>query len=146
MFFTSPATAQLYIIFVVFILGFVLSIIGSVLRLIPTTTVIYVDVLRYIFALFPPFALGEGLNNLVFLTTLSIIELKGTNLYSPGDWKITGLNLTFLAWETVVYLGGVIAFEYLREMPLLQCKQKNDLPTDLSLRDDGKNALLLFSL
>ena len=62
-----------------FILGLVLSVVGEVLRLIPISRELYMDTLRYIFALFPPFCLGNGLYNLALLTTFSIIELKGTD-------------------------------------------------------------------
>ena len=112
--FVTPSGAQIIIIFMVFILGLILTIVGQILRFIPSTRDIYMNVIRYLFALFPPFCLGNGLTNLALLTTWSFLELKGGAQYSPGDWDITGMNLTFLAWETVVYLGLAIAYDYLR--------------------------------
>ena len=136
--FVTPSGAQIIIIFMVFILGLILTIVGQVLRLISTTRDIYMNVLRYIFALFPPFCLGDGLTNLALLSTYSIRELKGGATYDPGDWSITGMDLTFLGWETVVYLGLAIAYEYISEMPLLQgiAIGNAPMPTDLTLRDE----------
>ena len=112
--FVTPSGAQIIIIFMVFILGLILTIVGQVLRIISSTKDVYMNVIRYIFALFPPFCLGDGLTNLALLTTWSLLELKGGAQYNPGDWNITGMNLAFLGWETVVYLGLAIAYEYLR--------------------------------
>ena len=120
------------------VLGLVLSIVGEVLRLLPSTRDMYMGSLRYIFALFPPYCLGSGFSNLALLSTWSILELTGGAQYDPGDWNITGMNLTFLGWETVVYLVAAIAYEYISEMPLLQgmTNGKVEMPTDLSLRDE----------
>ena len=94
-FFTSPPAAQIFTIFLVFILGVVLSQLGSVMRLVNLcspvcTQALYMDYLRYIFALFPPFCLGEGLNTLALLQTFSAQELVPPAQYSALDWKITG--------------------------------------------------------
>ena len=152
--FKKPSTAQLCIIFIVFILGFVLSIIANVLRLIRyfspddqrsiDITNLYMSSLRYFFAIFPPFALGEGLNNMTLLEVFSFNELGADKLYDVGDWEITGMALTFMAWETVVYFAIAVGYEYLSEMPLFQCMSKKALTEDPSLRDDGK--IPLFSI
>ena len=118
----------------VFILGLILSIVGVVLRLISTTTDPYVNYIRYIFALFPPFAFGEALENLTLINVLSLNELGFGKVYEPLDWKISGMGLTFLAWETVVFLGATIAYEYLRELP---CTQQQQVASPAMLpRDD----------
>ena len=75
---TPDSGAQVILIFLMFILGVILSIVGQVLRLIPTTKDMYMKVLRYIFALFPPCCLGSGFTNLALRSTWSILELKGT--------------------------------------------------------------------
>ena len=48
------------------------------------------------------------------------------------------MDLAFLGWETVVYLGLAIAYEYISEMPLLQgfAIGNAPMPTDLTLRDE----------
>lgn len=132
--FTSPSSAQIFIIFLVFILGLILSIVGLVLRLIPTTTSLYLDHVRYIFAIFPPFALGEGLNNLAQIDNLSRLELGGTKKYSTLDWNMSGMALTFMAWETVIYLGAIIAYEYIIELPCTQQSASASLP---GMGDEG---------
>ena len=129
--FSTPSGAQIAMIFIVFILGLILSIVGFVLRTIPTTNKVYLRVIRYIFALFPPFAFGDGLQNLTLIDTLSIAELGSGKRYSPLDWNICGMNLTFLAWETVVYLGATILYEYVSQLPSLQSSMNSkELPPD----------------
>ena len=137
-FFSTPSGAQIGLIFLIFILGLILTIVGLVLRQIPETSRIYMRVVRYFFALFPPFALGDGLQSMALIEVLSFLELQGGDTYSPLDWNITGLNLTFLACETGVYLGGTILFEYLREMPFFQNWFVLSVlpPVDASLKDD----------
>ena len=136
--FSTPSGAQIATIFLVFILGLILTIIGLVLRQIPATSEVYINIIRYIFALFPPFALGDGLQNMALIQSLSFRELPGGQLYKPLDWNITGLNLTFLAWETVVYLGLTILYEYMSEIPSLQggCISQTLPPVDENLKDD----------
>ena len=119
-FFSSPAGVQVAVIFLVFILGFILSIIGIVLRIISDTRDIYMDYLRYIFALFPPFALGDGMHNLASINIWSIRELKGGQTYAPTDWNITGMAIMMMGWESVVYLAIVIIYEYLSVITSLQ--------------------------
>jgi hypothetical protein len=91
--------------------------------------------IRYLFALFPPFALGDGLNNLALLSTWSLIESK---TYTPRDWDITGFHFMMLGWETVVYLGATIAYEYISAIPSVQALISNTPipPTDDSLKDE----------
>lgn len=136
--FSTPSGAQIAMIFLVFILGLILTIVGLVLRQIPDTTVVYMKVIRYVFALFPPFALGDGLQSLALIQSLSFLELKGGDIYQPLDWNITGMNLTFLAWETVVYLTATILYEYISEIPSLQgrCNSLVLPPVDSTLKDD----------
>ena len=136
--FSTPSGAQIAVIFIVFILGFILTIVGLVLRRIPETAVVYMRVVRYVLALFPPFALGDGLQSLSLIQVLSFLELPGGETYKPLDWNITGMNLTFLAWETVVYLLFTIMYEYLAEMPILQSRWLSGAlpPTDAALKDE----------
>ena len=136
--FSSPSGAQIGIIFIVFFLGLILTIVGLVLRQIPETSGVYLSTVRYIFAVFPPFALGDGLQSLSLLQILSFLELPGGEVYKPLDWNITGMNLTFLAWETVVYIVATIAYEYLSEIPLFQrqCFAAPVPIVDPSLKDE----------
>jgi ATP-binding cassette subfamily A (ABC1) protein 1 len=56
--------------------------------------------------------LGDGLYNLALLDFYSLLELSVGKTYDPFDWMITGLNLTFMAWTSVVYLLLCILVEY----------------------------------
>ena len=135
--FSTPSGAQIAVIFIVFVLGLILTIVGLVLRQIPSTSKVYLSSIRYLFALFPPFALGDGLQSLSLIKVLSIIELPGGETYKPLDWNITGMNLVFLTWETFAYLLLTIMYEYLHELPILQGRLSGALPpTDAALKDE----------
>lgn len=124
--FESSAGAQIGILFVVFVLGLILGIVGIVLRILPTTRVIYMSTIRYVFMVFPPYALAEGLHNLVLIKTWGFSELSGTATYSVTDWNIAGMALTFLGWETFVYLFLTIVYDYAINTPAVHalfCKQ-----------------------
>ncbi len=132
LFFTSPSMAQVATIFIVFIQGLILGILGTVLRILPTTNWIFLNFLRYLFLLVPPFALSDGLNNLILLPLLSFRELGGVSTYHPLDMEIAGLPLVFLAWESVVFLAGVIVHEYVTTIPSFQALYSSSvsLPAD----------------
>ena len=118
--FKDAATAQISVLFISFVLGLILGIVGIVLRIIASTRDIYHSSLRYLFALFPPFNLADGLHNLVLRNTWGFAELTAPNKYVPLSWKISGLNLTFLAVESVVFLLATILLDYGLNTPLLQ--------------------------
>jgi ABC-type multidrug transport system fused ATPase/permease subunit len=116
-FFKSHSTAQVIVIFMNIVFGFLLSLTGMILRLIDTTTDIYNDTLKYLFLIFPPFALGDGLLSLVLREFFSFIELSGNKIYEPSDWKITGANVIFLFGTGVGYIILTILVEYLMAIP-----------------------------
>ena len=118
--FSSSAGAQIGILFLVFILGLILAIIGIVLRILPSTHDRFMSTIRYIFLVFPPYALGEGLHNLVLIETWSILELPGGEVYHATDMLISGLPLLYLGVETFVYLFLTILYDYAINTPLLQ--------------------------
>ena len=109
-------------IFITIILGLILSIIGTVLRLIPSTHAQYLSFIRYIFLVFPPFALGDSLNGLALIDSLSFSELPPGETYSPTDMNIAGAGLVFLAWESVLYICLAISFEYITTLPTTQAR------------------------
>jgi len=117
--FTAPANAQIIMIFTCFLSGLVLSIVGMVLRILPDTRDAYNGYLRVLFCLFPPFAFGDGLHNMALINLWSSLE-RGGVLYDVKDWNITGLPMTMLAIEAVVYLGLTIAIEYISSIPKFQ--------------------------
>lgn len=112
--FKTPSGAQISCILSNFVLGLILSIVGFALRLTGgTTRTAFLRVLRYIFCLLPPFALGDGLYNLALLDFYSLLELPAGETYGTFDWNITGLNLCFMAWTSLAYLSLCILIEYL---------------------------------
>jgi ATP-binding cassette subfamily A (ABC1) protein 3 len=137
--FKTPANAQIIMIFLCFITGLVLSIVGMVLRILPDTRDVFNAYLRYIFCIFPPFALGDGLHNLALVNLWSGLE-QGGKMYDIASWEITGLPIMMLSVETVVYLGLTIAIEYVTSIPTFQ--QYLDSfhatlpPTDDKLKDE----------
>jgi len=135
-FFNSPSTAQIATIFLVLILGFILSIVGFVLRILSDTRDLYNKTLRYIFALFPPCAFGDGLRNMASIDIWSSFENRGSNPYTVHNWRIAGMGLVFLAWESFAFMAIVIAWEYYNYSSLSNVFAPKPPPTDSSLKDE----------
>ena len=134
--FKSPAGAQIANVGLMFILGFVLSIVGIVLRLFPETQEPFKNYVRYILLLFPPYALGDGLFSLTSIKTYSLVENVD---YKPYSWMITGLPLAFMAWESFVYIVLTILIEYSLSVPSIQALVAGGntvIPEDNTVRDD----------
>jgi ABC-type multidrug transport system ATPase subunit len=121
-FLNQSAGTQTVILFVNFITGLILMIVGIILRLIPSTRDVYMDVIRFIFMLFPAHAFGDGLDSIVIKELWSFYELGGGKMYGVFDLNITGYNLIFMAWESVAYLALVIIIDYVRQTPWLYAK------------------------
>merc|ERR1711871_568275 len=135
--FKDAATAQIAVLFICFVLGLILGIVGIVLRIIPSTRDIYSSSLRYVFALFPPFNLADGLHNLVLRQTWGFAELTPPAKYVPLSWDIAGLNVVFLAVESVVYLILTIFVDYGLNTPFLQeWFMKSSMTKQLELLDE----------
>lgn len=128
------AGAQVAIIFLVLILGFALSIVGVLLRIFLND--LYFGYIRYFLVLFPPFALGEGLQSIALLDYFSSNELEGSNKYNPWDWKCAGLGITLMAIETFVYFAATVMIDYYALHEALLFGQQ--LPNQsLTPRDEG---------
>ena len=69
----------------------------------------------------------------------SLLELKGGNVYDVNSLQITGLNLIFMGWESVVYLSLAILYEY---WSIASCMRSRavGLETDNSLKDEDVRA------
>jgi ATP-binding cassette, subfamily A (ABC1), member 3 len=143
-FFLNKSTAaQIVVLFTTFITGLILTIVGTVLRLINSTSDIYVNHLRVLFCLFPPFAIGDGLLNLAVIDFLSFTELGGSKKYSPFDWKITGLNLVMLVVVGVGYFILTIVIDYLLARGIIQqyiTTMTVQIPEDHTERDEDVQA------
>ena len=132
--FATPASAQIAVLGVIFLTGFVMTIIGNVFRFLLTKE--YNDYIRYFMALFPPFAFGNAINNIVSIEQFSIYELKGGKTYEVSDWAITGMNFTFLCASTVIYLLLTIAYDYWKLMPDFHFGNRVLPPTTASKDED----------
>ena len=69
----------------------------------------------------------------------SLLELKGGNVYDVNSLQITGLNLIFMGWESIVYLSLAILYEY---WSIASCMRSRavGLEADNSLKDEDVRA------
>jgi len=135
-FFKTPSGAQIITVFLILVLGFILGIVGIVLRLIVADT--FLNHLLYLFALVPTYAYIGALHNMAGIKIYSVSELGGTNEYQLSDFKITGFGLAFMGWETVFFMTIVIVYEYLSTIPRIKeivMGSTSLPPPDKSLRD-----------
>lgn len=137
--FKQPSMAQICMIFVVFILGLVLGIVGIVLRILPDTRDEYESYVQYLLCVFPPFALADGLHNMALITVWGNIE-KGGGAYKVTDWRITGLHMMMMGWETFVYLTATILIDLIGSLPgvqkMLECRQGPLPEVNEALKDE----------
>ena len=109
-FYRSHSTAQIAVMFFNFITGLCLMVVSFVLTTIPSTTEINLS-LRYLFRLFPSFCLGDGIIQLALCTdgtSCPTINKDGYDFettQSPWAWDIAGADITFMAWQAVVYFA-----------------------------------------
>ena len=117
--FKESAGAQLGMISVGFVIGQILRIVGIVLRLIPSTRNLQMTVLRYVFMIFPFYALGEGLSNIVVIKLWSDRDLVSPAQYTVWDYNIAGANMIYLGVEAVTYLAMTIFYDYAINTPFI---------------------------
>lgn len=137
-FFKKSSSGQISILFITFVLGMVLTVIGVVLRQINSSKAIYLGVLRHLFSLFPPFALGESLTNLAVRDYVSLLE-NGGIMIGPYDSRIAGHGIVYLAWTAGAYLVLVIIVDFFISDPNVQKIYNNvttTIPDDNTLRDE----------
>jgi ATP-binding cassette, subfamily A (ABC1), member 3 len=142
-FLTKSTAAQIVVLFTTFVFGLILSIVGTVLRLINSTSDIYVNHLRVLFCFFPPFAIADGLLNLAVIDFLSFTELGGSRKYSPFDWQITGLNLVMLVVIGIGYFILTVLIDFLLARGIIQqyiTSATVQVPEDHTERDEDVQA------
>jgi ATP-binding cassette, subfamily A (ABC1), member 3 len=138
-FLTKSTAAQIVVLFTTFVFGLILTIVGTVLRLIPSTADIYVNHLRVLFCFLPPFAIGEGLLNLAVIDYLSFAELGGSKQYHPFDWKISGLNIMMLVVVGAGYFILTVFIDFLLARGVIQqyiTSMTVQIPEDHTERDE----------
>jgi len=118
--FPDSSTAQISVLFINFIIGFALSIVSMVLRIIPSTHDAYMSYIRYLFFLSPLCAAGDAFNNITLRAIWGIVEKGPGESYHVLDYNITGLNLIMMGWQAVAYLLVTIAIEYVGGLSIYQ--------------------------
>lgn len=108
--FVNFSTAQIAIMLINFMSGFVLVLGYYVLVNIPQTKSA-ADIAVNFFRFFPPYNVGEGLINLSVVYYQDKYLGKGINVF---EWDVTGRNLVFMFAETV----GFFAFIMVSESPI----------------------------
>jgi len=143
--FKSHSTAQNVVLFInVFCM---ILMIASLIMSQVDTTCRADQTLRYFYRLLPGFGLGNGLLQLSFLDLLPVFDatcdrvhgIKVATIapYGALDARATGINLAFMAVETVVYLAAAILVDVARSHPrLLLMFQRDPKVVDEPVTDD----------
>ena len=129
--------AQIAVIFIIFLLGLILGIVGIVLRIFNKFEhgkLQYFTTVRHILGVFPPFALAEALHGMTTITTWNLLE---QTTYKVSDWKIAGMGIAFMGWETVIFLLIVIVYDFVSAMPSFQTLFRSSNAQLLTSADDS---------
>ena len=114
--FTNFSTAQIAIMVINFMTGFVLVLSYYILLSIPNFQNVS-DIVVSIFRLFPPYNIGEGLLNLA----TAFYQIKYLNAdIDYFDWEITGRNIVYMLVESIGYFFIVLLSESLLLHSLLR--------------------------
>lgn len=111
--FENFSTAQISIMVINFITGFVMVLAYYILIAVPSTEAIGHQLVHF-FRFFPPYNVGEGLINLSAAFYYNTVQNRNVGYF---DWNITGRNIVFMLAEAVGYFGAVLLTEF---TPLLQ--------------------------
>jgi ABC-type multidrug transport system ATPase subunit len=106
--FVNFSTAQIVIMVINFMTGFVMVLAYYIMISIPKTQDA-AAVLVHIFRFFPPYNIGEGLINLS--ANFYLRQVLGRNI-SVFSWEVTGRNLVFMLVEAVGYFLLVLLTEF----------------------------------
>ena len=108
LFFDNFSTAQISIMVINFLTGFVMVLAYYVLVNIPKTKSLGQS-LVHLFRFFPPYLVGEGLINISTTYYLNVLDGQNINYFA---WKVTGRNLTFMTLEAVGYFSIILLTEF----------------------------------
>ena len=108
LFFDNFSTAQISIMVINFLTGFVMVLAYYVLINIPKTKSLGQS-LVHLFRFFPPYLVGEGLINISTTYYLNVLDGQNINYFA---WKVTGRNLTFMTLEAVGYFSIILLTEF----------------------------------
>jgi ABC-type Na+ transport system ATPase subunit NatA len=108
MLFDNFSTAQIAIMVINFMTGFVMVLAYYIMINVPQTKATGERIVHF-FRFFPPYNVGEGLINLAVGYYQNTIEHKNLNYF---DWDITGRNTVFMLVESVGYFLAVLLTEF----------------------------------
>lgn len=106
--FDNFSTAQISIMVINFITGFVMVLAYYILIAVPSTAATGRQLVHF-FRFFPPYNIGEGLINLSATYYYNTVQHRNVGYF---DWDITGRNLVFMLAEAVGYFGIVLLTEF----------------------------------
>jgi len=120
--FQNEGKALIFTVITYFLCGFILFLVDFILSSPFLGTAETMETLRYFFALMPDYAFAMGLyqinrNDSLFDCTAEMIALDTNGYCKRGifDWKVSGMWLTYLAGECVLYFALTLFFEATRQ-------------------------------
>lgn len=151
--FSHFATAQIAIVTMNFLTGFVLIVAYSILSSLLSTQRMTNEILVHVFRLFPGFVVGEGLIHLsihYFEHMVGVLNDVGTAALDTDEdaafrgvwhWEVVGRDLVFLFMQSVVFMSMVLWSEsthvrrmvdsfmrYWRRRCSVDCRDNDGLP------------------
>jgi ATP-binding cassette subfamily A (ABC1) protein 2 len=108
MLFDNFSTAQITIMVINFMTGFVMVLAYYIMINVPSTRHVGLHIVHF-FRFFPPYNVGEGLINLAVTYYRTEIEHKHVNYF---EWEVTGRNIVFMLVEAVGYSLAVLLTEH----------------------------------
>lgn len=121
-FFKSPGNGQIFAFLFFSFFSFVLVIVSFVLKVIPSTRDIGIDVIPYIFNIFAPFNFGNSLMNLSNDFLYKVIY-RWPSIPSAFDKKIAQNELIYLICFTIFYCIVIFMIEYWQTFRFLSLKK-----------------------
>ena len=117
-FFKSPGKGQVFIFIYVYFMATFLVIISFVLKVIPTTSDLTVNVLEFIFRCFPPFSYSYGMLNLANLKFYQLV-FQWDEMPKAFDKRASLWEFIYLCVATVILFIFVFAIEFSYKLSFL---------------------------
>uniref|UniRef100_A0A7S1CQA7 ABC transporter domain-containing protein n=1 Tax=Bicosoecida sp. CB-2014 TaxID=1486930 RepID=A0A7S1CQA7_9STRA len=143
--FKSHSTAQ-NVVLMVNLFCLILLLLSMIMGSVPSTCRVDRD-LKYIYRLFPGFALGDALLALSLMESLPFLNtncgewstlVAAQKVYHPFDMFVTGTNITYLAFEAVLYFALAVAIDVGLSYPSVRARvmPDKDVPEKSVVEDE----------
>lgn len=106
--FTNFSTAQISVMVINFMTGFVAVLAYFVMSNVPSTQAAAEDIVHF-FRFFPPYNVGEGMINLAAAYFVNEVLDESVGYL---DWEVSGRNIVFMAAQAVGYFGVILLTEF----------------------------------